>query len=116
MGNRGQFSALRFISLAFILIAVVLTTVQLARFSRIRAFFPAGLKIAGVPVGGLDRQQAAQRLLEVYSLPVQLHYNNSTIDLNPAVVDFQLDIDSMLAAADLERTQNLFWQDYWDFL
>jgi beta-lactamase class A len=116
MRNRGQFSALRFISLAFILIAVVLTTVQLARFSRIRAFFPTGLKIAGVPVGGLDRQQAAQRLMEVYSLPVQLQYSESTVDLNPAVVDFQLDIDTMLAAADLERTQNLFWQDFWDFL
>lgn len=116
MRNRGPFSALRLISFALILIAVVLATLQLVRFSRVRAYFPAGLKIAGVPVGGLDRQEAAQRLLEVYSTPVELRYNGGVIDLSPAVVDFQLDTDSMLAAADLERTQPLFWQEFWDYL
>jgi beta-lactamase class A len=114
--NRSSFSALRFISLSLILIAVILSTLQLIYFSRVRAYFPAGLKIAGVPVGGLDRQGAAKRLLEAYSTPVELHYNGSVIDLNPSVVDFQLDTDSMLAAADLRRTQTLFWQDFWDFL
>lgn len=74
------------------------------------------MKIAGIPVGGLDRQEAAQRLLEVYSTPVELRYNGGVIDLSPAVVDFQLDTDSMLAAADLERTQPLFWQEFWDYL
>ena len=116
MRNRGPFSALRFISLSLILIAVILTTLQLVRFSRVRAYLPSGMKIAGVPVGGLDRQQAAARLLEVYSLPVELRYKVSAIHLNPAVIDFELDVESMLAAANLERTQTLFWQDFWDFL
>lgn len=89
---------------------------QLVRFSRVRAYFPSGLKIAGVPVGGLDRQQAAQRLLEVYSRPVELVYNNASFQLSPAVVEFNLDLDSMLAAGDLQRTSTLFWEDFWDFL
>jgi beta-lactamase class A len=114
--NRSPFSALRFISLSLLLIATVLAAIQLVRFSRVRAYFPSGLQIAGVPVGGLDRQQAAQRLLEAYSLPVEMHYGEAIIQLNPSVVDFQLDLDSMLAAADLERTQTVFWQDFWDFM
>jgi hypothetical protein len=99
-----------------ILIAIVLTTLQLVRFSRVRAYLPSGLKIAGIPVGGLDRAQAAQRILEVYSLPVEMHYNGSVIQMEPAIVDFQVDVESMLAAAELERTQNLFWTDFWDYL
>lgn len=89
---------------------------QLVRFSRVRALLPAGLRIAGIPVGGLDRQQAAQRIREVYTLPVELYYNDAVIQLSPSVVDFQLDIEGMLAAAAVERTQTLFWQDFWDFL
>lgn len=113
--RRGRTSFL-WISVFFILAAVVLTTMQLARYSRIRAAFPQGLVIAGVPVGGLDRAQAAARLFEVYSLPVELHYDEAIIHLNPAVVGFELNIESMLAAADLERRGQQFWQGFWDYL
>ncbi len=98
------------------MVAVVLTVFQLVRFSRVRSFFPAGLEIAGVPVGGLNRTQSAARILEAYSTPVTLHFNESQIQLNPAVVDFQPDVEAMLAAADLERTQQPFWVEFWDFL
>lgn len=116
MRSRGPISALRLISLSLILISVVITVLQLVRFSRVRAYLPTGLKIAGIPVGGLDRQQAAQRLIEVYSSPVVLRYSGATISLNPTVVDYQLDLESMLAVADLERTQASFWVEFWDYL
>jgi beta-lactamase class A len=114
--NRRQLSRLLLLSLGLILTAFVLTVVQLARFSRVRSNLPTGLKIAGVLVGGLDRQQAAQRLLETYSTPVELRYNGSVIHMDPAVVDFQLNLESMLAVADLERTEKFFWQEFWDYL
>lgn len=116
MRNRGPFSALRFISFALILIALVLTVLQLVRFSRVRAYLPSGMRIAGVPVGGLDRQGAAQRILEAYSVPVTLNYNGAVIHLQPSVVDFAPDVESMLAAAELARTEKLFWEDFWDYL
>jgi len=116
MRNRGLFSPLRWISAFFLVAALVLTAVQLARYSRVRANFPSGLKIAGIPVGGLDRQQAAQRLLKAYSVPVELIYNNAAIQIPPSVVDFQLDLESMLSAADLQRTQQSFWVGFWDYL
>lgn len=116
MRNRGLFSPLRWFSAFFLLASLVLTALQLATYSRIRAYFPPGLEIAGVPVGGMDRQQAAQRLLEVYTNPVELIYNNIAIQIPPSVLDFQLDLESMLAAADLQRTQQSFWVGFWDYL
>ncbi len=114
--NRSPFSALRIISLGLLLAAVILTALQLVRFSRFRVYLPSGLRIAAIPVGNLDREQAAQRLLEAYSLPVEMHYQNSIILLNPATVDFKLNIESMLAAAEVARTDNFFWIEFIDYL
>ena len=116
MRYRGSFSFLRWGSLLLIIVALVLTIFQLIRFSRIWANFPAGMTIAGVPIGQLDRQGASQRLLEVYTQPVELLYNESVIHLEPSVVGFSLDMDTMLAAADMERTRLPFWQSFWDYL
>lgn len=116
MRTRGLFSPVRWVSASFLLIALVLTTLQLVRFSRVRSYFPPGLKIAGVPVGGLDRQAAAERISSAYSLPVILYYNDNPIQLQPEVIGFQLDLDTMLAAADMHRTEKLFWDDFWDYL
>ena len=84
---------------------MVLAIIQLVQYSRVQANFPAGMVIAGVPVGGMDRQQAAQRLIEAFSKPVELIYNDAAIQVSPSVFDFQLDLDGMLAAADLQRSQ-----------
>lgn len=116
MRRRGSLSTLWFISLALLLGAIILAAIQLVRFSRVRSYLPAGLIVANVPVGGLDRQQAAQRLAEVYSVPLELRYNGARIQLNPTVIDFQLEIENMLALANLERTQKQFWEDFWDYL
>jgi beta-lactamase class A len=102
--------------LFLILGAVILAVLQLVRFSRIRAIFPQGMTIAGIPVGGLDRQGSAQRLLEAYSVPVEVRYGDNPIQIAPSVVGFELDLESMLAAADMERSQQPFWEDFWNFL
>jgi len=114
--GRGVFSPLRWLAVFFLLAALVLTIFQLVRYSRLRANLPTGLQIAGIPVGGLDRQQAAQRLLEAYTIPVEMQYGDALIQLDPSVVDFQLDLESMLAAADIQRAQKTFWEGFWDFL
>jgi hypothetical protein len=55
------------------------------------------MTIAGVPVGGLTPVEASQRLLEVYTSPVELLYNDAIIHIDPAVVGFEPDIETMLA-------------------
>jgi beta-lactamase class A len=114
--RRGAISALRIISLFFLLAAIILAAFQLVRFSRVRSYLPAGLIVANVPVGGLDRSQAAQRLAEVYSTPIELRYNDARIQLDPSLIDFELETENMLALANLERTQKQFWEDFWDYI
>ena len=116
MRSRSTFSALRWFSLIFVLAGVALFVTQLVRFSRIWANFPSGLTIAGIPAGQLNRQQASERLLGAYSLPVELHYGEAIIQLSPSVVGFELDMENVLAAADLERTNQPFWSAFWNYL
>jgi beta-lactamase class A len=118
--NRTPFSALRLLSVFFLLCGVVLFILQLVRFSRVWGNYPSGLTIAGIPVGQLNRQQAAQRLLEIYSMPVEVRYNSGSTDaaiqFSPSVVGFEMDIEAMLAAADQERTRQSFWLAFWENL
>lgn len=117
MRNRSTFYPLRWISVIFLLLAVILTVVELVRYSRIRSNFPPGMVIAGIQVGGLDTQQANERLLQAYTaVPVEVRYRDAVIQIRPPTVDFKLDIDSMMAAADLERVRQPFWTGFWDFL
>jgi len=111
-----SFLILRGISLVFVLLAALLLVVQMVQYSVSRSNYPVDMTIGGVPVGGLDPQSAAQRLFQVYSTPVEIHYGSAVIHLEPSVIGFQLNTDSMLAAADLQRTGASFWGGYWDYL
>lgn len=114
---RGRsFPFLRWISIALFILAALLIVVQLVTYSRIRASFPLGTVIAGVPVGGLDQQQAAERLVQSYSFPVEVHYGSSVVQIRPSVVDFDLQLETMLAVADQQRVNQPFWSAFWDYL
>ncbi len=113
---RPRTSFARWFASLMLLGAVVLTTFQLIAYSRDRANFPSGLVVAGVPVGGISRQAAAERLLSVYGLPVELQYGEALIHMPPAQVEFALNLEAMIAAADLERTSSSFWGGFWDYL
>lgn len=114
---RGRsFPFLRGISIILLVLTVLLVIIQLVTYSRIRASFPLGTVIAGVPVGGLDQQQAAERIVQAYSYPVEVHYSSAVIHIRPSVVDFDLHLETMLAVADQQRVNQPFWSAFWDFL
>lgn len=113
---RTRSSFLRWISTVLLIATVVLVILQLIVYSRNRANFPSGLVIANIPVGGISRQEAAERLLEIYGLPVELRYGDATIHLDPAQVDFNLNLEGMIAAGDLQRTGSSFWSGFWNYL
>jgi hypothetical protein len=116
MRNRNTPLILRGISAIFLVAALILTITSLVGYSRQRNSYPAGMTIAGVPVGGVDPQTASQRVLQIFSSPVEIQYAGSNILIEPTLVGFQLNIDSMLAAADLTRTGASFWGGFWDYL
>lgn len=115
-GSQSAFDVLRWMSIAALILAGGLSILQLIAFSRIWAGYPTGLTIGGIPVGRLNRQEAAERLLEVYSLPVEMVYQDQVIHLQPSTVSFELEVESMLAAAELERTRIPFWNAFWDYI
>ena len=116
MRNRTSVPILRGISIAILSIALVLVVVALIGYSRQRNNYPRGMTIAGVPVGGVDPQIASERVLQVYSSPIEVQYSESIIHIDPSTVGFELDMDSMIAAADLERTGGSFWGGFWSYL
>lgn len=73
--------------------------------------------IAGVPVGGLDAEKAADRLRQTYTaVPVEIRYRDAVVQIRPGMIGFELDVEAMMAAADLERIQQPFWSGFWDYL
>jgi beta-lactamase class A len=96
--------------------ALVISVIALIRYSRQRNNYPPGMNIAGVPVGGVSPQIAAERVLQVYSSPVEVIYGEAVIHVDPSVIGFELDMDSMIAAADLERTGGSFWLGFWNYI
>lgn len=106
----------RWLAFVFILITVIVSVFQLVSYSRLRASLPPGSVIAGVPVGGLDRQAAADRLIQAYSIPVEVRYGDAGIQIKPATVGFDLNLEVMLTAADQQRIDQPFWSGFWDFL
>lgn len=116
MRNRNANIFLRGTAILLLIIAIVLTIVSLIGYSRERNNYPGGMTIAGVLVGGLDPQAASQRVLEVYNTPIEIQYIGSAIQIDPTLVGFQLDLESMLTAADQARTGGAFWGGFWDYL
>jgi hypothetical protein len=114
--QRKRFPTLRWIAIGLILIAVTVTTVQLTSYSRIRDNFPLGLEVAGIPVGGLNYEEAAERIYTVYRSPIELNYAGSLIQIRPAVLGFEPQVENMLAVADNMRVTEPFWNGFWDFL
>ncbi|MFV9675286.1 MAG: serine hydrolase [Anaerolineales bacterium] len=114
--KRNGFNLQRWVSIALLLTSVALFFYQLVAYSRHRSQLPLELTIAGINVGGLDQAEAHERILQVYSSPIELFYDENLILLNPANVGFRPDTDVMLAAAELERTGTPFWAGFWDFL
>jgi beta-lactamase class A len=102
--------------LVSLLLAIILITIQMIMFSRSRITYPASMEIAEIPMGGLTREQAASRLLEVYSQPIEIMYQDAVIQIEPNVLGFELQLESMLATADFIRIGGNFWQEFWSFI
>lgn len=116
MRSSSSIPVLRGISIALLSIALVMAVISLVGYSRQRNNYPRGMTIAGVEVGGVDPKIASERVLQVYSSPVELQYSGAVIQIDPTIIGFQLEMDSMIAAADLERTGGSFWGGYWNYL
>ncbi len=114
--RRSDTSTLEWIAIGCVVASIGLLVIQLVTYSTVRNTMPAGLVIAGVPIGGLTREEAQTELARVYSAPVELHYREAVFTLDPAQISLRLDTEVMLARADTYRTDANFWSGFWNFM
>jgi beta-lactamase class A len=114
--SKSSIPILRGVSIALLSVALVIAVITLIGYSRQRNNYPPGMTIAVVQVGGVSPQIASERVLQVYSSPIEVQYGEATIHIDPSILGFELNMDSMIAAADLERTGGAFWGGFWNYL
>jgi len=111
-----RFNLFRWIAIILIVSSLILLVFQLISFSRLRAGFSPGTRIAGIAVGGLDQQEAADRLIQAYNMPIEIFYGEQFFQVKPTQLGFELDISAMIAAADQKRVTFPFWPSFWNYL
>lgn len=109
-------TALRSLSLSLLLASVLLAGWEAREYAALPETYPPGTRVAGLPVGGLERRQAQERLAAAYGAPLELLYGQTPIRLDPALAGFRPDFEAMLDRADRATKPASFWKGYWDFL
>ena len=116
MKSKKTGSILRQVSWMLVAVSILLSSIQLVKFGRMWNDLQPGMVVAGVPVGGLNRQEATARLVQVFESPVELHYQKGIIQIDPAAMGFKMDAAAMLDAAEMERSQQPFLSSFWAYL
>jgi beta-lactamase class A len=114
--QRRRFPLFRWMAIVSIVITVILATLQLISYSRLRNNFPLGLEVGQIPIGGLNYEEAAERIYTVYRSPIEINYAGNLIQIRPAVLGFEPQVEKMLAVADNQRVTEPFWSGFWNFL
>ncbi len=116
MSRRGAVAWAEWGAIILIVIGAAVLAIQLNSYSNFRERYPTNMLIAGVDVGGLTRDEAAQQITAVYNSEIDLYYQGERIPLDPADVEFSLDMEPMLQAASEQQDAQSFWSGFWDFL
>jgi beta-lactamase class A len=117
MPSKLRFFLFLSLSIFCLLLALYLTLGQMRQYNSSQAVYPAGSKIAGIPVGGLDAQAGGLRVAQTYSLtPLELRVHGATFHINPVEAGLELDLQGMLNAAGQAQAQRSYWSGFWDYL
>ena len=112
---------LRTVSTLLLLAASGLLVYELVAFSRREQQLPAGVRVAGVKVGGFSERDAVARWERAYAEPIIMLYSDGETDhpiqLHPDQVGWRISSESMLAAALASGEQGGgFWRRFLDYL
>src|SRR5690606_24178069 len=117
MNRRSSPGAGQWFTVTILVAATVFLLIKLFQYASLRGNYPTGLTVAGVDVGGRSRDEATNVLTNRYiEAPVLIYHGQDRFEISPADAEFELDLDTMLSAADIERTQQDFWAGFWGFL
>lgn len=115
--RRGRIPVLSILSLTLLAAAGAIFIVELLNFSQREDRIPADVTVGGVAVGGLSQTEAVVTWEEAFSRPVTLYYGDSPILLEPNIIDFRPNSETMLASAlSSGQGQSDFWFRFWNYL
>ena len=107
----------QWVVVTFIVATVIFLLYNIYQYGNFRQFFPAGLTIGGIDVGGRTREEAADLLTSRYlEAGIVIYLGDETVSVGPDRAEFQLDLEAMLSAADYQRAQQDFWAGFWGYL
>jgi beta-lactamase class A len=90
---------------------------KLYMFAGSRSYFPAGLTVAGIDVGGMTAEEASELLSNRYiEAPIAIFHGSESFEISPTDAEFTLDLPAMLSEADYQRSQQDFWAGFWGYL
>ncbi|MFN2253791.1 MAG: hypothetical protein ACK2U6_06080, partial [Candidatus Promineifilaceae bacterium] len=74
---------------------------KLYQYAGARSYYPVGLDVAGVDVGGMTKEQASEILTNRYlEAPITIFHGQESFEINPSRAEFTPDIEAMLSDAD----------------
>ncbi len=99
--------------LIFISLSVLILAVDMCNFKNQLFIYPEGTSINTLPIGGLSREEAEARLTQIFSLPIELRYDQARIQFSADDLGFQSDILATLDQIELSLQQRSYWQHLW---
>ncbi len=107
---------LRLISILFIAAALIISIKQNEKAQQIACFFSDDIRIAGIPVHGLDLKAAQSRLEQVYQSPIEIVIDGSSVLVDPNDLGLDVHYENMINEAASSCYQLTDWQKFWNFL
>jgi beta-lactamase class A len=107
----------QWITVTLLVAVTVFLLVKLYQYAGARDYYPTGLTVAGIDVGGMTPEEASTVLNNRYlEAPIVIFHNSDRFELSPTKAEFTLDLSAMLSQADYQRFQQDFWAGFWGFL
>lgn len=116
--NRSQSPGLgQWVTVSLMVAISLFLLFKLYQYAGARSYYPVGLTVAGVDIGGMTREEASVIIANRYiDAPVVIYHGSDSFEVSPTRAEFTLDLDGMLTDADNQRVQQDFWAGFWGFL
>ena len=95
------------------LFALLIAIVDYIGFQQPQTVYPDRVSVEGIPLGGLDRSQAETRLMEAFSVPVEVRYRQARMQFSPSELGFQPDYAATLYQIDENLPKKSWWKHLW---
>ena len=107
----------QWVTVSIMVVVTIFLILKLYQYAGFRQYYPAGLTIAGIDVGGLTRDETSALLTNRYlDAPITIYHGEQPFPIDPSQAKFTLDRETMLSQADYQRAQQDFWAGFWGFL